>query len=224
MTRYPQTLFTFPGQAQLGRVVPKNKIYQHVQLGSARREKFVSQVEKIFWAYKLAPETINLPARVEVPEIQIFDIEIKGAELDDEVLRAIDEAVPYPIIFQLRRERQIRMVASYKRPSQAEAGKWVVDDYLTGSWLPDDIERQPLPMALDLHGLYEQLLRSLLPQPSRAGESLSDQLARLGRLRSRQGEYRKLEARLRKEKQFNRKVALNAQLRDLENEISLLGP
>jgi hypothetical protein len=116
------------------------------------------------------------------------------------------------------------MVAAYKRPSQAEAGKWVVDDYLTGSWLPDDIERQPLPMALDLHGLYEQLLRSLLPQPSRAGESLSDQLARLGRLRSRQGEYRKLEARLRKEKQFNRKVALNAQLRDLENEISLLGP
>lgn len=217
-----QALFTFPGQAKVGRPVPKTKIYEHSQIGSALREKFVAQVEHIAWAYKLAPETLNLPARQEVPEIQVFDIELKDAELDDEVLRAIDRAIPFPIIFQLHRGRQVCMMAAFKRPSQAEADKWVLDDYLRGPWLAEDAEQQPLPIALDLHGLYEQLLRSLLPQAARTGESLPEQLERLARLRGRQGEYQKLEARLHKEKQFNRKVALNAQLRELKNEIDAL--
>ena len=45
---------------------------------------------------------------------------------------------------------------------------------------------------------------------------------RLTRLRIRQNEYSKLEARLHKEKQFNRKVALNAQLRELKTAIDQL--
>jgi flagellar biosynthesis chaperone FliJ len=80
----------------------------------------------------------------------------------------------------------------------------------------------PLPIALDLHSLYEQLLRSLLPQAARPGESLPEQVERLTRLRSRQNEYSKMEARLHKEIQFNRKVALNAQLRELKTEIDQL--
>lgn len=222
MTQPTPALFAFPGQAKVGRTVPKAKIYEHGQIGSALRDKFVAQVGQITWAYKLAPETLNLPARPEVPEIQIFDIELKGTELDDDVLRAIDRAIPLPIIFQLYRDQQTCMVAAFKRPSQAESGKWVLDDYLAGPWLPDVSERLPLPMALDLQGLYEQLLRSLLPQAARAGEGLPEQLERVARLRGRQSEYNKLEARLKKEKQFNRKVALNAQLRELKNEIDQL--
>lgn len=215
-------LFTFPGQAKVGRPVPKTKIYEHCQIGSTLRDKFVAQLEQITWAYKLAPETLNLPARQEVSEIQVFDIELKGTELDDEVLQAIDRAIPFPIIFQLHRDGQVCMVAAFKRPSQAEGGQWVVGDYLRGPWLAEDAERQPLPIALDLQGLYEQLLRSLLPQAARAGESLPEQLERLARLRGRQSEYKKLETRLYKEKQFNRKMALNAQLRELKNEIDAL--
>jgi hypothetical protein len=51
-------------------------------------------------------------------------------------------------------------------------------------------QRQPLPIALDLHSLYEQLLRSLLPQAARPGESLPEQVERLTRLRSRQNDVR----------------------------------
>ncbi|EML5730768.1 DUF4391 domain-containing protein [Pseudomonas aeruginosa] len=223
MTQPKVSLFAFPGQARVGRPVPKAKIYEHGQIGSALRDKFVAQVEQITWAYKLAPETLNLPARPEVPEIQIFDIELKGAELDDEVLRAIDRAIPLPIIYQLHRDQEICMVAAYKRPSQAEIGKWMLNEHLAGPWLPDSTERHSLPVALDLQGLYEQLLRSLSPLAARPNERLLEHLERLAQLRGRQGEYKKLEARLHKEKQFNRKVMLNAQLRELKNEIDQLG-
>ncbi|MBI6816927.1 DUF4391 domain-containing protein [Pseudomonas syringae] len=215
-------LFSFPPQAKVGRVVAKNKIYERGSVGSTLRDKFVAQVEQITWAYKLAPETINLPARGRVVEIQIFDIALKTAELDEEVLRAIDRAIPLPIIFQLHHEQRTRMVATFKRPSEADASKWVIDGYFAGVWLAADTERQPLPVALDLHGLYEQLLRSVLPQPARLGESLLEQLQRLTQLSSMQGEQRKLEARLHKEIQFNRQVMLNAQLRALKTKIDQL--
>ena len=114
------------------------------------------------------------------------------------------------------------MVATFKRPSEADASKWVIDGYFAGVWLAADAERQPLPVALDLYGLYEQLLRSVLPQPARLGESLPEQLQRLTQLRSLQGEQCKLEARLHKEIQFNRKVELNAQLRELNAKIDQL--
>lgn len=47
-------------------------------------------------------------------------------------------------------------------------------------------------------------------------------MERLTRRRSRQGEHRKPEARLRKEIQFNRKVALNAEMRSIQTEIEHL--
>ena len=218
----PPALFSFPAQGRVARVVPKSKIYEHGPVTSALRDKFVRQVEQITWAYKLAPETINLQARGGVAEIQVFDITQKAAELDENVLRAIDRAIPLPIIFQLHHEQRPRMVAAFKRPSEANASKWVIDGYFVGSWLPADSPRQPLPVALDLLGLYEQLLRSLLPSPARPGESLPEQLQRLNRLRSLHSEYAKLDARLHKEKQFNRKVALNVQLREIQNEIAEL--
>lgn len=215
-------LFDFPPQAKVGRVLPKNKIYQHVRVGSTLRERFVRQVEQITWQYKLAPETINLPARAGIEEIEIFDVALKTDALDEDILRAIDRAIPLPIIFRLQHGQRTRMAAAYKRPSAAEAGKWVIDGYFAGEWQPAAAERRALPMALDLHSLYEQLLRSLLPQAARPGESLPEQVERLTRLRSRQHEYEKLETRLHREKQFNRKVALNAQLRDLKTEIDQL--
>ena len=52
---------------------------------------------------------------------------------------------------------------------------------------------------------------------------VAEQVERLTSLRSRQKEYDKQEARLHKEIQFNRKVALNPELREVKTEIDRLG-
>ncbi|WP_333878439.1 DUF4391 domain-containing protein [Methylobacter sp.] len=127
-----------------------------------------------------------------------------------------------PIFYQLTFEGRIKTKAAYKRPNEADTGKWVVDGYFETDWQPSDIERSELPIALELAGLYEQMLRRLLPLPSRAGETLKAQVERLGQICIKQKECRKMEARLNKEKQFNRKVELNAQLRQLKLELANL--
>lgn len=212
----------YPSQAAFGRTLPKSKLYAHSHAGTRLKNLFVQQVEQIVWQFKLAPETINLPARRAVPEIQVFAIQLKTPELSFDVLRAIDHAVQFPIIFELAHAGRTQVVACHKRPSEADASRWVLSDYFASGWLADHAERGAMPVALHLGGLYEQLLRALLPLPARPHESLADHVARLDALAAKQREVDKTAARLEKEKQFNRKVAINADLRRLQTELEAL--
>ncbi|MDD5301057.1 MAG: DUF4391 domain-containing protein [Gallionella sp.] len=215
-------IFAYPKQAEFNRVLPKSKIYEHGKPTRAVRDGFVAQINQIVWQCKLAPETINLPSRPGVPEIEIFSLELKTPEVSEDVLRCIDKAIPLPIFYNLFFDSRVKTVAAYKRPSDADASRWVVDAYFSSPWLPVSGERSALPVALDMAGLYEQMLRRLMPFPARPGETLKDHVERLSQLRSKQAEYAKLEARLHKEKQFNRKVELNSQLRSIKTGIDTL--
>lgn len=215
-------LFDYPKKAAFGRVLPKNKIYEHGSVSSAVRQLFVRQVEQIVWQHKLAPETVNLKASKAVPEIQIFSITLKGDELKPGVLRCIDLAIPFPIIFELRFDGKVKPVAAFKRPSEADASKWVISEYFDGDWAPGDTPRKPLPMVFDLETLYGHLLVPLMPYPARPGEDLQTRVDRMERICLKQRELDRCEVRLRKEKQFNRKVAINAELRDLKQELENL--
>jgi len=217
-----QALFAWPAQAAVGRVVAKSKIYDHAKPTAATRALFVSQVEQIIWAYKLAPESINLPAKLAVPEIEVFEVALKTPNVNYAILRSIDKAIPFPILFNLRFDGRTQGIAAYKRPSEAKAGDWVLGDYYATPWQADATQRPPLPIALDMQGLYEHLLRAHLSLPARPGEPLAEQLLRLAQMTSKRAEADKLVARLAQEKQFNRKVDLNAQLRSIHHELDRL--
>jgi hypothetical protein len=79
-----------------------------------------------------------------------------------------------------------------------------------------------MPLALDLASLYGQLLHRLIPLPVRPQEPLAGLVQRLEQVRARQREVASTETRLEKEKQFNRKVEINAALRKLKTELEQL--
>lgn len=215
-------LFSYPPQAAFGRTLPKNKLYEKAGVNTRLKDLFVAQVDQIVWQYKLAPETINLPAKPGVPELQMFSIHLKVPELHLDVLRCIDGAVQYPIIFELHFEGRVQVIACHKRPSEADASQWVCSDYFAGAWQSADAARSPLPMALNLGVLYEQLLQNLIPIQARAHEGLDALVTRVELVLAMKRELTKADVRLAKEKQFNRKVELNANLRGLRAELEKL--
>ena len=214
-------LIDYPTKAALGRPLPKNKIYANGKTSARLKDLFVQQVEQIVWQYKLAPETINLPARPDVPEIQVFSLRLRTPNVHHDVLRAIDAAVRYPVLFELGCGTRVQMLACYKRPSEA-ASQWVPGDYHASPWLPADSPRASLPVALDLGSLYEQLLHRLMPLQARPGETLAALAARIAQAQAKEREVRLATARMETEIQFNRKVALNATLRQLRAELQEL--
>ncbi|MBN8659080.1 MAG: DUF4391 domain-containing protein [Candidatus Obscuribacter phosphatis] len=214
--------FEYPENAAVGKVVHKNKFYKQTRLTPATKELFVRQVEIIVWEFKLAPETVNIKRTSAVPEIQIFSISLKTGELKSDVLRCIDMAIPFPIIFELRFNDELQSVAAYKRPSEANSTKLVISEYFFGDWVSVDSPRRPLPMVFNLDMLYGHLLAPLMPYQPKSGERLEEHVQRMESIRQKQTEVERCRQRLQREKQFNRKVSINAELRELEHELENL--
>lgn len=207
-------LYRWPAAARFGRVVPKTKFYDRANISSSVKDKFVTDVRRITWAYKLAESTINLAGSTEVPEIQIFEIEAKGADVVEVVLSAIDKAVRTPIIFEVSRgegdDAVVRMVAAHK---QLGTGTPKLGPYFFTDWRPASADRASLTTAIDLTSLYTALLQPLTPVESRVGENVSDLVDRLTAARALEREVAALEGKLRNEPQLNRKVELRRTLK-----------
>lgn len=237
--------FDYPHAAAFGRVVPKTKIYEHAGANAALKDLFVREVDQIVWRFKLAPETINLSATESVTEIQVFGISLKTPKLDDDVLRAIDKAIPFPLIFELSHGGKRMAVAAFKRPSEADGAKWVVSEYFATDWTPEDAPRAPLPVALNLGALYDGMLSALLSEnaerkrdtsiggfgeaqqaafnaPATPPVQIGERVARLEAIRAKTREVERIKVRLTRERQFNKRVAINAELRDAKLELEQL--
>lgn len=214
--------FDYPKSAAFGRVVPKNKIYDHAGANTALKDMFVREIDQIVWRFKLAPETTNLSATESVPEIQVFGISLKTGKLDEAVLRAIDKAIPFPLIFELTWRGKHKATAAFKRPSEADSAKWVISEYFGTDWVPEGAPRISLPVALNLGTLYERMLTAMMPAPIQADEDIQARVSRMEAIRAKTREVERIKAWLKNEKQFNKRVAINAELRAAKHELERL--
>jgi len=207
------TLYAWPARTAFGRVIPKSRIYSAAQLPRAMQAKFVEQVERMEWTHVLRADRLNLSPSPDVEEIAVIAIDLHGAAVDLAVLAAIEKAIPRPLILELRHAGRVRMAAAWKRPSQAEAGKWVTAPHAFTAWQPADTPRETLPPVLDMPALYARLLDPLLPPKAAPDEPIAARAARAEEAAQIEREISRLETGLRREKQFNRKVEINAALR-----------
>ena len=220
-------MFAYPERALVNRILPKNKIYANVRPGRALRQRIVEQVEEINWKYKLAPATIRLPTSQGIEEIQIFSIAQRVPELKEDVLRTLDKAIPSLLFFELTFQGKVRFAGAYKRMSEAAHDKQFVAAYYVSPWQDASAPREALPVAIDIGSLYEQMLRRhmlvsglrLRPRPDEALEQAAE---RGSRIRAQILACQRLESKLRREAQFNRKVEINSALRQARAELEEL--
>lgn len=231
-------LFAYPRQAAVDRVIPKTKLYDHGDANTGLRSLFVDQVTRVVWTHALNATSTNLPPAGGIEEIDICRIEArvpKPQSLDHRILRCIDRAIPRPTVLEIHTVGGIQVLAQVKLPASGRgtaAGSnadtatskpttSVVKNpaaYLSGALHDADTARQPLPVVTTLQALYERLLEPLLGIERIAQESLVQSVQRRHEVVRLDGRISALRKRMHAERQFNRRVELNAELRDLENQ------
>ena len=215
--------FQWPQDPAFGRVLPKNKIYEKATLPKKQKALFVDQVQRIIHTSILAPSKVNLPAKNGYREIHVFTVEVRGDDFDHEILKVIDKVVPYPTLFILRSLGKLQYAAAYKRPSEADKNKWVSSGYFNSDWISEEAGKEPLPVALDLQGLYNQLIKSLVPLRPRPEEAMEALIFRAESIRTLKDKAERLQAKIKNKKlQYNRRVEYHAEQRALEKEIRCL--
>ncbi|WP_138494058.1 DUF4391 domain-containing protein [Paenibacillus pinistramenti] len=215
-------MFQLPSNTIVNRKIPKNKFYDKLHANQHLKELFTDQVDTIIWKHKLSKETIRLSPKDDVEEIQVFEIHLKERSYSQDLLRSIDKAIPYPILHVLMNEGMVKLAIAFKERNQMDDNRSVVRSYHETQWQPVENLNMNLLQGLDLKAVYENIIRGLLPVNSSPDVKLIDALEQQARIDKLKLECQRLEAKMRSEKQFNRKVELNMELQRKRRELNQL--
>mgnify|MGYP001160541422 FL=1 len=208
--------------AEADNLLKSKPFIQRLQLSSDLKRSLQESVASIRWIAKVIPDRTSLDTEAEFKGFHVFAITLKGEFLDPEILRAIDTAIPYPIIFEVISDAGIYVTATYKTIETGKGKVVLSNPYFCSEHYPADSQRQPLPPATSLRDLYEAIFKSLMPEKEReawGGLPLSEILLRVEKAQKWEQQLQKLKNAQRREKQFKKKVELNQEIKQLEREI-----
>ena len=213
-------MFGFPASTEFGKRIPKQKFYENIDITPALKRIFVEQIRLIYWRNKLATTTLNLAAGEAVKEIEVFEVRLNAPQLDEAVLRQIDKKIPYHILFVLTYEGKAQAWIGYKEATASGSNAFKVSRYFHTDWVTES-ELQFRVDGLSMDAVYENLVRQIAGDALRAdsGKSLRVSVERDERRRQLEKQIAALEGKMRKEKQLNRRMEYNAELKKLRKEL-----
>lgn len=212
-----------PKSTEFNRRIPKQKFYENLTVSPALKRIFVEQIRVIWWRNKIAPSTMNLAAGETVTEIEVLEVCLSTPQLDEAVLRQIDKEIPYHILFLLEYEGKYQAWTAYKEAAGSGTNAFRVDSYYHTDWM----EEAALPLKLDglnTDRVYENFVRQIAGETltSGAGETLKESVARDKRRQELQKQITALQVKVRRERQLNKQVQLNTELKRLKKELEEL--
>ena len=218
-----------PRSTEYGKRIPKQKFYDNLSISSDLKRVFVEQIATVYWSNKISADTLNVAAGEIVKEIEAFTIRLNQRSLDTRVLQQIDKQIPYYILFVLEYEDEVQARIGYKEPSLTGTNSFKVNSYYNTEWMPSaDLTLKIAGLSMD--AVYDGCVRQIAGE--RLGfktadiegttESLKDAVERDLKRQRLVKEIAALESKIAKEKQFNKQVELNAELKRLRKELEVL--
>lgn len=210
-----------PQSTEFNKRIPKQKFYEHITVSPALKKSFVDQIRMIYWRNKVAATTVNLAPGTIVDEVEVFEIRLNSVSLDEAVLRQIDREISYHIIFLLEYEGKLQAWTAYKEKTPTANAGFKVGKYYHTEWMTE----AELPIRIDglnLDAVYENFVRQIAGDTLKAdsGESLKASVERDEKKKQLEKQIAVLENKMRKERQLNRQIEMNATIKKLRNELS----
>ena len=212
-----------PQSTEFNKRIPKQKFYEHITVSPALKKSFVDQIRMIYWRNKVAATTVNLAPGTIVDEVEVFEIKLNSASLDEAVLRQIDREISYHIIFLLEYEGKLQAWTAYKEKTPTANAVFKVGKYYHTEWMTE----AELPIRIDglnLDAVYENFVRQIAGGALKAdsGESLKASVERDEKKKQLEKQIAVLENKMRREKQLNRQMEMNAELKKLREIVEVL--
>ena len=213
-------MLELPRSTEFNKRIPKQKFYENLQITPALKKSFVDQIKVIHWKNKIAATTVNLAPGEHVTELEVFSVRLNDGLLDEAVLRQIDREIPYHILFLLEYEGKVQAWIGYKETSGSGNTAFKVNRYYHTDWvLPQDL---PLRMeGLTIDAVYENFVRQIAGDALEGGQSetLKESVDRSEKKAQMEKQIAALRSKMRKEKQLNVQMKLNAEIKALKKEL-----
>lgn len=209
-------MLDFPRTTEFNKRIPKQKFYENLTISPVLRRVFIDQIRMVYWKNKLSTSTLNIAAGEAVTEIEVFEVRLSEPLLDDAVLKQIDKEIPYHILFILTCDGKAQAWIGYKEAAASGSNAFKVGRYYHTDWMPEDELRLSIN-GLNMDAVYESLVRQIAggKLQTDSGESLKESVERDEKKKQLEKQIAVLESKMRKEKQLNRRMEMNAELKQL---------
>ena len=234
-----------PPDARVDQRVPKKLLTEHGAPTAADKRQIQDGIEELLWVAALKPTNIAVPAfRDDVREyleIAVLTGTLRADAKTTRLIELIHRAIPYPVVLWTAQGGTVNLSLAHKRWSQGEAGEVVIEEVRrTTPFHPNSPSAEEslflaslavsgLPNR-DLFALYQgwldrvaaleaaQITGAFTPPDSDGrAQALRDGLDVRTRL---QRDLATLRAQAEKEKQLNRRVELNLEIKRLEAKVA----
>ncbi|MFZ3014416.1 MAG: DUF4391 domain-containing protein [Nitrospira sp.] len=234
-----------PTDACVDQRVPKKLLTEHGAPTAADKRQIQDGIEELLWVAALKPTNIAVPAFRdnvrEYLEVAVLTATLRAGAKPTRLIELIHRAIPYPVVLWTEQGGAVSLSLAHKRWSQGEAGEVVIEDVRS---TPPFHSNNPtaeeclflaslavsgLPNR-DLFALYQGWLDRVAaleaaqitgtfapPDSADSALALRDGLDARARL---QRDLATLRAKAEKEKQLNRRVELNLEIKRLEAKVA----
>ena len=216
-------MLELPRSTEFNKRIPKQKFYENLQITPALKKIFVDQIKTIYWKNKIATTTVNLAAGEYVKELEVFSIQLNSGMLDEGVLKQIDREVPYHILFLLEYDGKTQAWIGYKESSGSGNAAFKVNRYYHTEWMPSqDLQLRMEGLSIDV--VYENFVRQIAGNALESGqtETLKEAVDRSEKKVQLEKQIVAIQAKIRKEKQLNKQVLLNSEMKRLKRALESL--
>ena len=212
-----------PKSTEFNKRIPKQKFYENLSVTPELKRVFIDQIKVIYWRNKVATTTMNLATGDTVTEVEVFEVKLATPQLDISVLRQIDKEIPYHIIFMLEYDGKYQAWTAYKETTASGNNAFKVGMYYHTEWLAES----ELPLKVDglsIDKVYENFVRQIAGDALQTAndETLKESVERDAKRQQLEKQITVLQVKIRKEKQLNKQIQLNAELKKLIKELETL--
>ena len=199
----------FPSTTIVHKRIPKKTLYEQAEINSATKNLFSEQIDSIFWEHKISKDTANVEMGQKIKEIVIIKIILSAPQIDTSILKIINKAIPYPILFLLNYQDTFK-VSMFHTSSIDNSVRYYDTEWKSENELDISI------CGINMDTVYENFVLQIIGISKDFSMSLDEQLYKIEQAQKLEKEITRLERQARNEKQPKKKFELVQMIRKLK--------
>ena len=199
-------MYGLPTSTEVKKQLPKKAIYAKFNMPTSQREHFDADIARIDIVAMLSPRTIPALAEgEEVKEIYVLAVQMKRKDYDTKNIALLNKLIPHKMVFALHYEEEVQFAIYHTK-------------LITSEWQTSEEASLPLS-GLNLDAVWENIVTNIGQIKISDGNTLAEQIkVEDGRVKLK-AQIASLTQKLNKEKQFNRQMEINSEIKLLKKKL-----
>lgn len=200
-------MYGLPQRTEINKPLHKTKVFEKFDLTASQRDSFDADISRMFITHVVAESTIpTIKAGKEIADFYIIEVSLKRREYAPKNIELLAKFIPRKILFVLHFEEKAQFAIHHTK-------------LICSEWQQRDTLNVPLA-GLDLDAVWENIVATIGSITVQEGNTLTEQIKSDEQKTKLQKQIQLLQQKLNKEKQYNKQIEINAEIKRLKKQLN----